>query len=250
MILPTVSSPVRIAMWSTPRSLSTALMRSWGNRPDTIVADEPLHAAHLSLGDWEFDGMQKTFERYEKDWQKVVAQLTGPLPKGKSIYYQKHFACHIGKQMEEDWILELTNCFLIRDPKEVISSYIKKWPEVSQTWLGFPKLLEIFEFVKKNTGKVPPVIDARDLQTRPKETLMRLCEKVNVPFSDTMLHWKKGIRATDGPWTDRGWYDKVAESTTFKPYTPKPIEIPKQFESLVKECEEVYENMRSYTNLY
>lgn len=240
------NTPVRIAMWSTPRSLSTALMRSWENRPDTVVIDEPLHGVDLVLGNWQFEGKETTLAHYEADWNKVVQNLLGPIPEGKTVYYQKHMALQIiHEEITLDWIYGLVNCFLIREPKEVISSYLKKWPNIKGN-LGFPQLLKLFKLVKAHTGKIPPVIDARDLQNQPKRTLTRLCERIDVPFFESMLLWNKGIRATDGPWTTRGWYDNVASSTGFRPYRKKDITIRAEYEELCVECETVYQELKRF----
>jgi len=240
------NEPIRIAMWSTPRSLSTALMRSWGNRQDTVVIDEPLHGVDIILGNWQFDGMEGTLAKYETDWKKVVSSLFEPLPEGKTIYYQKHMAHNtVYDEMTLDWIYGLVNCFLIRNPREVISSYLKKWPTIKGK-LGFPQLLKLFKLVQAHTGTIPPVIDARDLQNEPQKTLLKLCEHTGVRFSESMLSWEKGVKATDGPWTFRGWYDNVSNTTAFKPYKERDIVIADEYEELCAECEEVYQELRRF----
>jgi hypothetical protein len=236
----------RIAMWSTPRSLSTALMRAWDNRQDTIVIDEPLNGVDIVLSGWEFDGMETTLSLYETDWKKAVAQLFQPLPKNKSIFYQKHLALHTThKEIDLNWILDLTNCFLIRNPKEVITSYLKKWPTIDRD-LGFPQLQKLFKLVQSHTGTTPPVIDARDLQDQPRVTLEKLCERIGVPFSETMLSWDKGVKATDGPWKSRGWYDNVSNSTGFKPYKERNLAVPVEYQELYERCEEIYQELRAF----
>ena len=236
----------RIAMWSTPRSLSTALMRSWESRSDTIVIDEPLHGAFIKLGNWQYEGVKEVLSKYESDWKKVITSLLAPLPDGKKIYYQKHMTYHTDfDEITLDWIYNLENCFLIRNPREVISSYLKKWSDVMGD-LGFGQLLKIFKLVKENKGKTPPVIDAQDLQNKPRETLTKLCECLGVAFSESMLSWNKGMRAEDGPWTKRGWYDNVSSSSSFKPYEKKDISIPVQYEKLCKEAEEVYQELKQF----
>lgn len=238
--------PVRIAMWSTPRSLSTALMRSWENRPDTIVIDEPFNGVDIVLSNLQYEGRESVVTEYETDWRKVVSKLFEPLPKGKTISYQKHFAQHTAyDEITLDWIYGLKNCFLIRNPKEVISSYLKKWPEIHGD-LGFIQLLNIFNMVKENTNVIPPVIDAKDLQNNPKETLNKLCKRLEIPFEESMLSWKVGTRKTDGPWKKRGWYDKVSQSTAFEPYKEKNISIRIEYEELCKEGEKVYEELKKY----
>jgi len=236
----------RIAMWSTPRSLSTALMRSWGSRPDTIVIDEPFHGVDLKLDKWQYNGMKEILNKYGSDWEQVVHRLLEPLPAGKTIFYQKHQAHQTDhSEINLDWIYGLTNCFLIREPKEVIASYLKKWPYIKGD-LGFPQLLKIFKLVHAHTGVIPPVINARDLQNKPRKTLTTLCEKIGVPFSETMLLWQKGTRATDGPWTVRGWYDNVAGSTAFKPFKKREITIPSQYKNLYTTCTAVYQELKSF----
>lgn len=237
----------RIAMWSTPRSLSTALMRSWESRSDTIVVDEPLHGVFIKLGNWQYEGREEVIEKCETDWKKVIKSLLAPLPEGKKVYYQKHLVHHTDfDEIALDWIYNLDNCFLVRNPREIISSYLKKWPDITGD-LGFAQMLKIFRLVKENKGKIPPVIDAQDLQTKPKETLTKLCEYLGIAFSESMLSWKKGKREKDGPWTKRGWYDNVSKSSSFKPYKKRDISIPAEYEKLCKEAEEVYNELKQFT---
>ena len=233
-------------MWSTPRSLSTALMRSWESRSDSVVIDEPLHGTFTKLANIEYEGKQEILIKYETDWKMVVKSLMVPFPEGKTIYYQKHFAHHTDFDgIALDWICDLDNCFLIRNPREVISSYLRKWSEIIGD-LGFAQMLKIFRLVKENKGKTPPVIDAQDLQTKPRETLTKLCECLGVAFSESMLTWEKGVREKDGPWTKRGWYDNVSNSSSFKPYEKKDISIPVQYEKLCRDGEEVYQELRQF----
>ena len=121
-----MAEPIRIAMWSGPRNISTAMMRAWGNRDDTIVIDEPLYAYYLRATDIAHPGADEVIATGENDWRKVVAYLTGPVPNGKQIFFQKQKTHHLLPEIDREWIAAVTNCFLIRDPREVISSYIKK----------------------------------------------------------------------------------------------------------------------------
>src|SRR3979411_2181643 len=123
------NQPVRIAMWSGPRNISTAMMRAWGNRPDTAVIDEPFYAYYLERTGKKHPGAAEVIAQGETDWGKIVRQLTGDVPGGKRIYFQKQMTHHLLPEIEREWIIDLTNCFLIRDPREVILSYIKKNPE-------------------------------------------------------------------------------------------------------------------------
>src|SRR4029453_12692523 len=139
-------SPLRIAMWSGPRNISTALMRSWGNRPDTFVCDEPLYAHYLRATGAEHPGREEVIAAHEADWTRVAARLTGPVPGGKPIFYQKHMTHHLLPGIDRGWMQELTNVFLIRNPREVIVSYLKKNPRLEIEDTGLPQQAALFDW--------------------------------------------------------------------------------------------------------
>src|ERR1700730_17166752 len=155
------SLPVRVAMWSGTRNISTAMMRSWGNRADTAVIDEPFYAYYLERTGKQHPGASEIIAQGETDWRKVVTLLTKePVPGDRRIFFQKQMTHHLLPEMDREWIVDLMNCFLIRDPREVILSYIKKNADPKVEDLGFVQQWEIFDFVRERTDSVPPVIDA------------------------------------------------------------------------------------------
>jgi hypothetical protein len=233
------NEPLRLAMWSGPRNISTAMMRSWGNREDTFVCDEPLYAYYLSRNPVDHPGVEEVLEHHEQDWRKVVRWLSGPVPQGKRIFYQKHMTHHLLPEIERGWLNDLVHCFLIRDPREMLTSLVRHMPEPTLADTGLPQQLEIFEWARTRSGRVPPVIDAVDVLNEPQETLPLLCEAVGVEFSPRMLEWPPGSRATDGIWA-KHWYKSVDSSTGFRPYKPKPDPIPPGMERLYEECLEHY----------
>jgi hypothetical protein len=227
-------------MWSGPRNISTALLRSWGNRPDTAVCDEPLYAHYLLATGIDHPGASEVIAHQENDWRKVVAALTGPVPDGRAIYYQKHMAHHLLPQISRDWLGALTHAFLIRQPREMITSLAKVLPNPTLADTGLPQQREIFDWVRERTGDVPPVIDARDVLEDPREMLTLLCGRLGVPFDEAMLHWPPGPRPTDGIWA-KYWYDAVERSTTFAPYRPKDEPVPAHLGDLLDRCLEIYD---------
>ncbi len=233
----------RIAMWSGPRNISTALMRSWGSRPDTFVCDEPLYAHYLlTTGITNHPGYAETIASQETDWRKVVAWLTGPIPEGKSIFYQKHMAHHVLPNMELAWVESLTNCLLIREPREMLTSLLEFLPDPRLEDTGLPHQLWLFEHFSKKLGAPPPVLDARDVLDNPRRILAQLCERIEVPFSEQMLAWEPGTRLTDGAWAAY-WYSKVEETTSFGQYRPKAAAVPEKFRPLLAECDEIYSRL-------
>jgi Sulfotransferase domain len=242
--------PISVAMWSGPRNISTAMMRAWGNRPDTSVVDEPFYAFYLNATGKKHPGADKVIAVGETDWRKVVAQLTGPTPesrhKGPShVFYQKQMTHHLLPEVDREWLGAVTNCFLIRDPREVIASYLKKREEPALEDLGFVQQAEIFDFVRERTNAIPPIVDAKDVLENPERILRLLCEAVGIEFSESMLSWPPGLRETDGIWANY-WYGEVARSTSFELYRSQRAEVPKHLLEIHNRCRECYDRLYEY----
>jgi hypothetical protein len=232
---------VRIAMWSGPRTISTALMRSWGSRPDTVVCDEPLYAHYLAKTGREHPGRDAIIAHHDADWHSVVERLTGPVP-GGGIFYQKHMAHHLLPGMSRDWVLDLRNAFLVRDPAEMLPSLAEVLPEPTLRDTGLEQQVDLFERVRNATGETPPVVDAKDVLLDPEGMLRALCTALGVPFRAAMLSWAPGPRATDGLWA-KHWYAAVEQSTGFKPYEPTSDPVPARLQSLHASCREYYQQL-------
>ena len=233
-------------MWSGPRNISTAMMRAWGNRADTAVIDEPFYAYYLKRTGKKHPGAADIIAGGETDWQKIVASLrTEPIPSGKQILFQKQMTHHLLPEVGREWIDDLTNCFLIRDPREVILSYIKKNPEPMLEDLGFLQQSEIFEFMRARTNSIPSIVDARDVLEHPERTLRLLCDAVGVEFDKAMLSWPPGLRDSDGIWA-KYWYDDVARSTSFQPYKSREGNVPDRLREIYEQCGECYEQLYQY----
>lgn len=217
-------------------------MRAWGNRPDTTVIDEPFYAFYLAKTGDPHPGAEEVIAQGETDWRKVVDHLTGPVPEGKSVFYQKQMTHHLLPEISRRWLREVVNCFLIRDPGEAIVSYLKKNREPSVEDVGFPQQVAIFDYVRAETGRVPPVLDARDVLENPEKMLRLLCEAVGVEFDERMLSWPPGRRATDGIWA-KHWYAEVERTTGFQPYVAKEAEVPAHLEEVHEECRAYYERL-------
>jgi hypothetical protein len=226
---------LRVAAWSGPRNISTALMRSWSNRPDTWVVDEPLYAYYLERTGVDHPVRDEVLAHHETDWRRVVSDLTGPIPGGRAIFYQKHMAHHLLPEIDRDWLPKLTHVFLIRDPREMLTSLIEHLPAPTLADTGLPQQVEIFESLRDEHGVTPPVIDSRDVLENPESMLRRLCAALGVRFTERMLTWPPGRRDTDGAWAGQ-WYGAVERSSGFQPYRPKNVALPPELAPLHEEC--------------
>jgi hypothetical protein len=238
-------TPLRIAVWSGPRNISTAMMRAWGNRPDTFVCDEPLYSHYLRVTGLPHPGADEVIAHHESDWRKVVTWLTEAVPEGKPIFYQKHMTHHLLPEIDRSWLGRVTNCFLIRHPQEVITSYIAKNNDPTVEDVGFIQQAEIFEGVHAETGNVPPVLDAKEIQENPRRMLGLMCDALGVEFSEAMLSWPPGLRPTDGIWA-KHWYKEVETSTSFRPYKPKPEAVPERLRDVYEQSLEFYEQLHEH----
>jgi Sulfotransferase domain len=240
------AATIRIAMWSGPRNISTALMRSFGSRTDTTVCDEPLYAHYLAVTGLPHPGREEVIATQEPEWRRVAAWLTGPVPEGRPVWYQKHMAHHLLPVIERAWLDSLANAFLIRDPAAMLPSLVAKTPEAALADTGLPQQCELFDRVADRLGRAPPVIDASDVLADPAGLLARLCQSLGIAWDAAMLSWEPGRRNTDGVWA-KHWYQTVEASTGFQaPESTVTPSLPPALEDLHAQCLPYYRRLRAH----
>ena len=230
----------RLACWSGPRNISTATMRAWENRPDTEVVEEPLYAWHLAHTGLDHPGRDLVVAAGDTSWRRVVDSLTRPWPDGPALKYQKHMAQHLVPDLPREWIASLRNVLLIRDPAEVVSSYLRSRARVTPDDIGVLQQLELLV----QLGPEVPVIDAADFLGDPEGYLRWLCEYAGVPFSDAMLSWPAGPRPSDGVWAPY-WYDAVLKSTGFEPWRERDHRVADAHREVIDRCMPQFEALYS-----
>jgi hypothetical protein len=236
---------VRIAMWSGPRNISTAMMRSWENRGDCAVSDEPLYAAYLAATGLDHPARDEVIAAGETDPERVVADLLGPVPDGRQVWYQKHMSHHLLPGMDREWIHALANVLLIREPGEVVASYVKSRATVTPEDIGLPQQARLFDELADRAGAAPPVIDAADFLKAPEAHLRALCAWLGIGFTERMLAWPAGPRDSDGVWAPH-WYDAVWRSTGFEPWRARDVELSGEGARVADACRPAYEALRAH----
>jgi hypothetical protein len=230
---------VRVAMWSGPRNLSTAMMRSFENRGDCVVVDEPLYAAYLARTGLDHPGRADVLASQPTDPDEVVRSLRAPLPDGVEVHYVKHMTHHLPEGMDLSWTTGSQNVLLVRDPAEVVASYVRSRETCEVADIGLLQQLRLLE----SWAQPPPVIDAGDFLRDPEGHLRWLCDWLGIPFTDRMTSWPPGPRDSDGAWAPH-WYHAVQRSTGFEPWRPRDVHLSAHDAAVADACRPAYERLR------
>lgn len=233
---------LRIAMWSGPRNLSTAMMRSFGSRADTFVTDEPFYGCFLKDSGADHPMRDEVIADMDCDWRSVMAALRGPPPEDKPVWYQKHMWHHMVGPIGYDDFSGFTHAFLIREPERMIASYLRKRESAAFEDFGLGAQAEFFEREANLLGKAPPVVDANDVLANPQAVLSKLCASLGIPWDPAMLSWASGRRDTDGIWAEH-WYGAVEASTGFGPPDTEAVDLPDDARRLADRCRPYYERL-------
>jgi hypothetical protein len=236
--------PIRIAMWSGPRNISTAMMRAFGNRADCAVSDEPFYGAYLHATGLDHPLRAAVIASQPKQWRDVVAALTRPPPGGRAVWYQKHMTHHMIDGFGLDWTDGFVNAFLIREPEAVLASYARKRPDFTLEEIGLPAQVALFERAAERLGRAPPVIEGADVLADPRGALTALCAACGIGFDEAMLSWPPGRRDSDGVWAP-AWYEAVERSTGFRAPERKARidELPAPLKRIAEAARPLYERL-------
>jgi hypothetical protein len=233
---------LRLSVWSGPRNVSTALMYSFRQRPDTVVVDEPLYGHYLSTSDAVHPGATEVLETMDGDGERVVREvILGPCE--RPIHFFKNMAHHL-PGLDPSFLAHITNVLLIRDPTEMLPSLARQLSAPTLRDTGLREQDIILDSILAR-GEPPLVIDARDLLLDPPGVLKRACAALGIPFEESMLSWPAGPKPEDGIWADH-WYHNIHASTGFAPYKPPENRFPTHLEPLLEECLPYYRRLGSY----
>lgn len=237
--------PLRIAMWSGPRNISTAMMRSFSSRVDCAVSDEPFYGCFLAASGADHPMRDAVIASMDCDWQSVAATLSGPVPGGKPVWYQKHMPHHMVGPVAPDDLAGVVHGFLIRDPARMAASYAAKRETVTPEDLGVAAQRAFFDRVADRLGHAPPVVDSADVLRDPAGTLSALCGALGIAWDEGMLSWAPGRHPDDGVWAAH-WYGRVEASSGFGAPEPEAQPLPPGLAAVAEECRADYEAMAQH----
>jgi hypothetical protein len=233
------SDPIRIAMWSGPRNISTAMMRSFGGRSDCAVSDEPFYGAFLKQTGHRQPMADEVIASMDCDWQSVADSMCGPVPGDKPLWYQKHMPHHMVGDVSIADFPDHRHAFLIRDPDRVVASYAIKRVEVTADDLGYARQLDYVDRAAQMTGKAPVILDSADILRDPDTYLRALCSALDIPWDAGMLAWQAGTRPTDGIWASH-WYGRVVETAGFGKAESAMPGLGAREQAIADQCRDAY----------
>lgn len=233
--------PLRIALWSGPRNISTALMYSFAQRADTRVYDEPLYAHYLSnsAAKQYHPGAEDIIRSQNTDGEAVVRDIFLTNHSSPLIFI-KSMTHHL---INLDWsfLKNMVNVILTRDPLEMLPSLALKIKSPTIHDTGYLQQIKLLDYLTQNK-QYPPILDAKQVLHNPKLVLSKLCARLDIAFSSNMLQWEAEPRKEDGIWA-KYWYKNIHNSTGFFKYTPKKDPFPQYLLPLLKECEPYYKKL-------
>jgi hypothetical protein len=232
-------------MWSGPRNLSTAMMRSFESRADTFVSDEPFYGCFLKDTGAGPPMREEVIESMDCDWQSVMRSLSGDAPDGSPVWYQKHMWHHMTGPIGYEDFDGFRHAFLIREPERMIASYLRKREAAHFEDFGLERQAEFFLAEADRLGHAPPVIDANDVLANPQAVLSKLCGALGIEWNPAMLRWAPGRRETDGVWAAH-WYGAVERSTGFGPPETGPADLPADARRVADRCRPYYERLAEF----
>lgn len=232
-------------MWSGPRNISTAMMRSFSSRADCFVSDEPFYGAYLKDTGFNHPMANEIIAAMDCDWSSLTDTLNGDTSDGSAIWYQKHMPSEMVGSVNINDLNSHRHAFLIRDPKRMIASYAKKMEVVSFEDMGLERLHLFFRMEADRLGSPPPVVEGADILDAPGPMLKTLCNALDIPWDTAMLGWERGRCETDGVWAPH-WYGRVEQSTGFEGDDHDPVDLPDEYRALYERCRPHYEALLAY----
>jgi len=234
----------RIHLISGPRNISTALMYSFGNRPDMSIVDEPFYAYYLHKHpEIDHPGREETLKELPASFDEVIASLIDADYPSPHVFF-KNMAHHLDAT-DLSFTLPLKNVFLIREPKQLIASFAQVIPNPTLLDIGLKLEWEIFSYLKERNGNYV-VLNSNEVLKNPKAVLSKLCEQLDLPFAEEMLAWPAGPRPEDGSWA-KYWYANVHQSTGFQKQMTSSRPFPERLQPLLNEAQKYYDSLVEYS---
>ena len=233
---------VYINLISSPRNISTALMYSFAQRSDTVLLDEPFYAFYLLTSGANHPGRDEVLRSQSNSEEAVKKEIFSI--RNKDVVFIKNMSHHL-EVMDESFVDDVVNVFFIRDPRQIIASYAQVIDKPVMRDIGVEYQFNLWQKLV-DRKQDPIVLDAGNLLKAPRLVLQRLCERIGIPFEESMMKWHAGPKPYDGVWAPH-WYSNVHRSTGFEPQATSSRPLPSHLEDLYQQAKALYEKLLPFS---
>ena len=200
-----------IALWTYPRTVSTAFERVMMERGDFEVLHEPfsyLYYVHEKTATIQ----QEFIDPDHPVTYSAIREMIFETAKKRPLFF-KDMAAHCFENLvnDSDFLSCVTNTFLIRDPAKTIASYYALNPDVSNSEIGCEQLCRLYRFTQESTGRMPIIVDADDLEDDPAGLMESYCNSLGIKFLPHSLSWSPESSEKWKIW--EGWHRDAAQSS-------------------------------------
>jgi hypothetical protein len=227
-----MADPKPIALWAVPRSLSTAFERVFVERDDFEVLHEPFSASYYYSEDRLSDRYSEVEPEARYNYENVLQDVLKP--RDDKRVFVKDMAYQAKPLLSAEFVSNFTNTFIIRDPKYVIASLHKMWPEFTLEETGFEQIYDLFRYATEVNGEDVVVVDAMSFSENPAGVLSVYCEHLGVPFNPDSLSWESREVQEWEMWD--GWHDKAQQSTGIKKAERKDPTLSRDLQQVYDYC--------------
>ena len=231
-----------IALWAVPRSLSTAFERVFVERDDLEVLHEPFSASYYYGEDRLSDRYSDVEPEAEHNYERVLAEVLRP--REEKRVFLKDMAYQAKGVMSPEFISNFVNTFIVRDPKYVLTSLYKMWPDFTLEETGYEDLYWAFRYATE-AGEDPVVVDAMTFSENPASILATYCERVGLPFRPEALSWEPGEVEEWNSW--EGWHEAAERSTGIKRAERRDPALPQELQEAYEHCLPYYYTLAAHT---
>jgi Sulfotransferase domain len=236
-----MADPKPIALWAVPRSLSTAFERVFVERDDLEVLHEPFSASYYYGEDRLSDRYSYVEPEPQHNYQNVLAEV---LKARQKRVFLKDMAYQAKEVMGPEFISNFVNTFIIRDPKYVLSSLYKMWPDFTLEETGYEELYWAFRYATE-AGEDPVVVDAMTFSENPVGILSAYCEHLGIPFRANSLSWEPGEVEEWKDWEE--WHEAAQHSTGIKRAERRDPTLPEELQEAYEHCLPYYYTLAAHT---
>lgn len=239
------TKPKCVVLWAAPRCVSTAFQRTFSQRPDTTIVDEPFVDVYYFSKWRRSDRFGDCEERQDEKPTQVIEEIKSKTKK-YPLVFMKEMAYQGLPYIDEDFLASVINTFIVRHPQEAMASWYRVNEFPTEEEFGFDALKQLWQIVTEQLQQKPIVVEANEFRLNPEKVLREYCQHIGVEFLPEMLTWNEDKWRDCKPYEKNSrakWYKTLDSSRGIIPPTQEEVEIRPEDIGIIKRSHKVYEEL-------